>query len=126
VSLPLIWYRQCVFEGNLPDYIFQISYIYFTVIKNTVEMFQKCFPQQLMSACVQWAKEHVDQFNILLKRQLSSVDEGGKLWTECMDLAHEHARTLKTVGLDFTELVGRGVREGDEAVTDRPVGLGLG
>jgi hypothetical protein len=117
--------RQCIFEGNLPDYIFQISYIYFTIIKNTVDMFQKCFPQQLMSACVKWAKEHVDQFNILLKRQLSSVDEGGKLWTECMGLAHEHARMLKEVGLDFTELVGSGVRDGEVSRVET-VGLGLG
>jgi hypothetical protein len=77
-----------------------------------------------MSACVKWAKEHVDQFNILLKRQLSSVEEGGKLWTECMDLAHEHAGMLKAVGLDFTELVGSGVREA-ELSRDEPVGLGL-
>jgi hypothetical protein len=108
----------------LPDYIFQISFIYFTIIKNTVDMFQTCFPQQLMSACVKWAKEHVDQFNILLKRQLSSVDEGGKLWTECMLIAHEHARMLKEVGLDFTELVGNGVRDGP-LPTQEPVGLGL-
>ena len=77
-----------------------------------------------MSACVKWAKEHVDQFNILLKRQLSSVDEDGKLWTECMDLAHEHARTLRDVGLDFSELVGSGVRE-SESSRGGPVGLGL-
>ncbi|KAL5114819.1 exocyst complex component exo84 [Pleosporales sp. CAS-2024a] len=116
--------RQCIFEGNLPDYIFQISYIYFTVIKNTVDMFQKCFPQQLMSACVKWAKEHVDQFNILLKRQLSSVDEDGNLWKECMSLAQEHAGMLNEVGLDFSELVGSGVREGDRPVQEA-VGLGL-
>jgi hypothetical protein len=91
-----------VFEGNLPDYIFQISYIYFTVIKNTVDMFQKCFPQQLMSACVKWAKEHV----------------------ECMLLSHDHARMLKEVGLDFSELVGNGVRDSEHA-NQGPVGLGL-
>lgn len=73
---------------------------------------------------MKWAKEHVDQFNILLKRQLSSVEEGGKLWTECMDLAHEHAGMLKAVGLDFTELVGSGAREA-ELSRDEPVGLGL-
>lgn len=77
-----------------------------------------------MSACVKWAKEHVDQFNILLKRQLSSVDQDGKLWSECMELAHEHARVLRDVGLDFSELVGSGVRE-EERMGDEPVGLGL-
>ncbi|KAF1846579.1 uncharacterized protein K460DRAFT_406777 [Cucurbitaria berberidis CBS 394.84] len=114
--------RQCIFEGNLPSYIFQISYIYFTVIKNTVDMFQKCFPQQLMSACVKWAKEHIDQFNVLLKRQLSSVDEGGNVWNECLKLAHEHAVVLKEVGLDFTELVGSGLTD---VVRQTPVGLGV-
>jgi hypothetical protein len=120
----LTLHRQCIFEGNLPDYIFQISYVYFAIIKNTVDMFQKCFPQQLMSACVKWAKEHVDQLNLLLKRQLSSVDEDGNLWKECMDLAHEHARMLKDVGLDFSELVGSGVRDSEPA-RDEDVGLGL-
>lgn len=117
-------FRQCIFEGNLPDYIFQISYIYFTIIKNTVDMYQKCFPQQLMSACVKWSKEHIDQFNILLKRQLSSVDEGGNVWNECLRLAHEHAEMLREVGLDFTELVGNGISEQD-GEEDQPVGLGV-
>ncbi|KAF1838102.1 hypothetical protein BDW02DRAFT_627436 [Decorospora gaudefroyi] len=116
--------RQCIFEGNLPDYLFQISYIYFTIIKNTVDMFQKCFPQQLMSACVKWTKEHIDQFNVLLRRQLSSVEEGGNVWNECLRMAHEHARILRDVGLDFTELVGSGIRDGDGA-QDAPVGLGV-
>ncbi|CAN9218778.1 unnamed protein product [Alternaria alternata] len=117
--------RQCIFEGNLPDYIFQTSYIYFTIIKNTVDMFQKCFPQQLMSACVKWAKEHIDQFNILLKRQLSSVDEGGNVWNECLRLAHEHAEMLREVGLDFTELVGNGIGGQDDEEAHAPVGLGV-
>lgn len=76
-----------------------------------------------MSACVKWAKEHIDQFNISLKRQLSSVEEGGNVWNECLRLAHEHAATLKDVGLDFTELVGSGLREQD--VRETPVGLGV-
>ncbi|KAF2645280.1 hypothetical protein P280DRAFT_465140 [Massarina eburnea CBS 473.64] len=99
--------RQCTFEGNLPDYIFQISFIYFTIIKNTVDIYQKCFSQILMSACVKWAKEHVDTFNVLLKRQVSSVDENSPAWQECMEQAREHAAMLREVGLDFSELVGK-------------------
>lgn len=113
--------RQCHFEGNLPDYIFQISFIYFTIIKNTVEIYQKCFSQQLMSACVKWAKEHVDAFNVILARQLSSVDRDGKVWTECMSLAQDHAAILADVGLDFKDLIGKSVDE-DEA---SPIGLGV-
>ncbi|KAL1597951.1 exocyst complex component exo84 [Paraconiothyrium brasiliense] len=113
--------RQCSFEGNLPEYIFQISYIYFTIIKNTVDIYQKCFPQVLMSACVKWAKEHVDAFNILFDRQMSSVDRSSPIWQECMDQALAHAGMLTGVGLDFTELVGRGISEAE----NRPVGLGV-
>ena len=90
-------------------------------------MFQKCFPQQLMSACVKWAKEHVDQFNVLLKRQLSSVEQDGQVWRDCLELAHEHAGMLREVGLDFSDLVGSGLTDPDEVavVQQGPVGLGV-
>lgn len=74
-----------------------------------------------MSACVKWAKEHVDAFNVLLKRQLSSVDESMPVWKESMEQAHEHAAMLRDVGLDFSELVGKGMDEVEKV----PVGLGV-
>lgn len=78
-----------------------------------------------MSACVKWAKEHIDQFNVLLKRQLSSVEQGGNVWNECLGLAHEHAEMLRDVGLDFTELVGRGIGEPNTEEAQTTVGLGV-
>jgi hypothetical protein len=73
-----------------------------------------------MSACVKWAKEHVDAFNVILARQLSSVDPSSALWQECIDQAHDHAAMLRDVGFDFKELIGKGL----EAV-ETPIGLGL-
>lgn len=80
-----------------------------------------------MSACVKWAKEHVDHFNIILKRQLSSVEKDGDIWTECLELAQEHAGMLREVGLDFSELVGRDADEEEkkEFRLTEPVGLGV-
>lgn len=79
-----------------------------------------------MSACVKWAKEHIDQFNILMKRQLSSVDDGGNVWNECLRLAHEHAGMLREVGLDFKELVGSGLRDDEgSGASAQPIGLGV-
>lgn len=77
-----------------------------------------------MSACVKWAKEEVDAFNAILARQLSSVEEGGEVWTQCMNRAQEHAKMLSEVGLDFRNLVGKDVRR-ENAAGDTPVGLGL-
>lgn len=59
----------------------------------------------MMSACVTWAKEHLDGFNIILGRQLSSVQRGSPTWNECMEQAKEHAMMVDEVGLDFKELV---------------------
>jgi len=87
-----------------------------------------------MSACVKWAKEEVDAFNLLLARQLSSADEGAEVWTQCMNRAKEHAMMLNEVGLDFRNLVGRNVKSDAEAgkvasraasTASAQVGLGL-
>jgi exocyst complex component 8 len=63
----------------------------------------------MMSACVKWAKEHVDGFNEVLARQLSSVDPRSQIWSDCVERAREHAKLLVDVGLDFKDLIGKGV-----------------
>ena len=98
--------RQCVFEGDLHQYILEVSYVYFTLIKNTVSNYQQCFPPLMMSACVKWAKEHLDGFNIILARQLSSVQKDSPTWKQCMEGARQHAMLTDEVGLDFEGLVG--------------------
>ncbi|KFX95795.1 hypothetical protein V490_03669 [Pseudogymnoascus sp. VKM F-3557] len=115
--------RQCIFEGNLHQYIWEVSFVYFAIIKNTVLTFQECFPPLTMSACVKWAKEQVDAFNVILSRQLSSADREGHVWKECMEQAREHGQMLSEVGLDFKNLIGR---ETDATSGgNSPVGLGL-
>ncbi|MCJ1470593.1 exocyst complex component exo84 [Pseudocyphellaria aurata] len=98
--------RQILFEGNLHHHIFQISFVYFTLIRNTVSIYQQCFPLLMMSACVKWAKEHLDAFNRVLASQLSNVQRDSPTWTECMERSREHAKMMDEVGLDFKDLVG--------------------
>ncbi|KAL7915879.1 Cullin repeat-like-containing domain protein [Trichoderma velutinum] len=120
--------RQCLFQGDLHVYIWQLSFVYFTLIHNTVQCFQSCFPPPMMSTCVKWAKEQVEAFNVILARQLASTERAGQVWTQCMDQAKEHAKKLADVGLDFTSLVGKGVdgpSSGMGAETSDLVGLGL-
>lgn len=59
----------------------------------------------MMSACVKWAKEQLDGFNVVLSRQLSSVQQGSPTWNECMEQARENAKMVDEVGLDFKDLV---------------------
>ena len=105
--------RACIFEGDLYRYIFQVSYVYFTMTKNTILIFQSCFPAPMMSACVKWAVEHLEVFNGILVRQLASVEKGGKVWRECLDVVWGLEREyLGEAGLDFREIVGRGLEDG--------------
>lgn len=100
--------RQCVFDGDLHKYIFSISFVYFTIIKNTVLIFQASFPPSNMSACIKWANEHLEVFNALLVRQLSAIDKEGKVWRDCMDVVWTHEKELLGEGgLDFREVIGR-------------------
>lgn len=77
----------------------------------------------MMSACVKWAKEEVDAFNVILARQLSSTEKDGVVWQQCMDQAKTHAKMLEEVQLDFRDLVGREVPQSTSS--NGPVGLGL-
>ena len=125
--------RECVFEGDLHKYIFQISFVYFTIIRNTASIYQACFPPLMMSACIKWAKEHLEQLNVTLVRQLSSVETGGAVWNECLEVIWEHEASLKSVGLDFQQVIGKGLGEkpvhasaGREASKSREKGAGVG
>ncbi|KIV86851.1 hypothetical protein PV11_02435 [Exophiala sideris] len=100
--------RQCVFDGDLQRYVFSISYVYFTIVKNTVLIYQASFSPATISACIKWANGHLETFNTLLVRQLSAVEKEGKLWRECMDVVWNHEREmLGDFGLDFRAVIGR-------------------
>ena len=71
-----------------------------------MKTYQQCFPPIMMSSCVQWAKERLDDFNALLGRQLGSVGVGSALWNDCLGKAVENAVMVSEVGLDFANLVG--------------------
>ena len=110
--------RQCVFEGDLHRYVFSLSYVYFTMIKNTVLIYQASFNKDTMSAVIKWSNTHLEAFNSVLQRQMSSVERNGRVWRECMDVVWEHEREmLGENGLDFREVIGRGLEIRDVPVT---------
>jgi exocyst complex component 8 len=115
--------RQCVFEGDMHLYIFQLSYVYFTIIKNTVMIYQASFNKESMSAVIQWSNGHLEAFNSVLQRQMSSVEKGSKVWRECMDVVWGHERgMLRDEGLDLREVIGRGLELPDTEVSHQTGG----
>ena len=117
-------FRQCTFTGSLPHYLSQLAYAYFTLLANTLSIFQTAFPPATTSAAVVWAKQHVDEFNEILARQLSSVERDSDTWKEVMTSVRRQAGVLGEVGLEFGDLIGKGVE--DHMNGDGRIAVGLG
>lgn len=60
----------------------------------------------MSSAVIKWSKHHLDNFNSVLSRQLSSVDHDSEVWSKCMEIVSEHVGMLADVGVDFAGMVG--------------------
>ena len=63
----------------------------------------------MASACIRWAKGHVDDFNIVLRQQLGKLDAASEERRYCLETSREHATLLSDVGIDFRNLVGKGL-----------------
>jgi hypothetical protein len=48
------------------------------------------------------------------------VQRGTSVWQKCLDIVHEHAALLMEVGVDFTDLVARGLEENGEGSPEGP------
>jgi len=94
-------------QGDLGQYLYEISFIIFTLIRNTVHVYQTCFTPPMQSACVKWAKEHVEEFNALLLRQTRKMDVASPKYRACLAQAQEHAALLAEVGIDIKNLIGQ-------------------
>jgi exocyst complex component 8 len=105
---------QTTFTGPLPIYVFQLTHVYFMLIKNTITTYQACFPPAQMSSVVKWSKEQLEQFNMAFVRQIGNVEVGGETWSECLAIVREGLASLKEVGVDFGGLVGKGVEGWEE------------
>ena len=105
--------RQLPFTGALEPHVHALAFMTFTLLLHTFRTFTQSFPASSGSAVVRWAKERVDEFNVALERQLSSVDRSSEVWESCVAVVKEQANVLSEVGVDFRGLIARGL-EADE------------
>lgn len=59
----------------------------------------------MSSASIKWGKDHLDDFNATLSRQLSSVEPSNPVWEKCMEIVYQHASSLSEVGVDFKDMI---------------------
>lgn len=98
---------QCIDQGDLGQYLYEVSYIIFTLIRNTVNVYQSCFTPLMQSSCIKWTKEQVDGFNASFSQQTRKMNVGSTEYQECLERAREHAQLLTEVGIDVKDLIGQ-------------------
>ncbi|RHZ84480.1 hypothetical protein Glove_81g62 [Diversispora epigaea] len=99
--------KQLKFEGDIPQYINELSLVYFTLIKNTCDWYNAAFRDMRMaSGLVKWAQEEMQHYSNMFRRQVYSLhvrDE--KIVEKCLGYSREHCLMLREVGLDFKFLL---------------------
>lgn len=93
--------RMVRFDGHIPTYLSHVALVTFTLIRNSVDVYNSCFEPRVASVMVRWAKDHVQQFVELYHRQLEGVAQDDEIRKECEQHVQMHASMLTEVGLDL-------------------------
>ncbi|CAG8480668.1 2872_t:CDS:10 [Paraglomus occultum] len=99
--------RQLKFEGDIPQYINELSLVYFTLIKNTCAWYNSAFKDTRMaSGLVKWAKEEMERYADMFRRQVYTVRNQDEQTVEkCLRCTRQHCSILTDVGLDLRFLL---------------------
>ncbi|CAG8771095.1 3769_t:CDS:2, partial [Dentiscutata heterogama] len=84
--------KQLKFEGDIPQYINELSLVYFTLIKNTCDWYSAAFKDiKMASGLVKWAKEEVEHYASMFQRQVYSPhNREDKIVRRCLKYARDH------------------------------------
>ncbi|KAL9051797.1 MAG: hypothetical protein Q9162_005791 [Coniocarpon cinnabarinum] len=111
---------QCADTGDLGSYLFQLAWITFTLLKNTIKVYQGAFSAPMGSAVVTWAHGQTAGFNRVLLRHLGRLGEAER--ERVMEGVRSAEGVLREVGVDFGSEIGRADGGGGERVN----GVGSG
>ncbi|CDO77292.1 hypothetical protein BN946_scf184753.g42 [Trametes cinnabarina] len=99
--------RKITFEGDIPTYIADLATVVFTGIKNTVDWFLASFKQnEVASSLVEWAKQQVEMYAEMFRKQVYSSDIDAATVEEAIRLTHiQSKKLLEEYGVDFRYLL---------------------
>lgn len=94
-------------EGDASIYVSELAIVCFTIIRHTSDWYMTAFKENRMaSGFVTWAREQIEAFADLFRRQVYVPSISPKVADECIRVIASHNRKLlRDVGLDFTFLL---------------------
>nr|ODN92533.1 exocyst complex component EXO84 [Cryptococcus depauperatus CBS 7841] len=93
-------------DGEVSMYVNELAVVCFTVIKHTSEWYMNAFKEARMaSGFVTWAKEQIETFADLWRRQVNTSNVEQEVIDECLHVTvTQNRKLLRDAGLDFTFL----------------------
>ncbi|KAF8514201.1 Cullin repeat-like-containing domain protein [Hysterangium stoloniferum] len=99
--------RALRFEGSVELYISDLAIVVFTGIKHTADWFLSSFrDNDTASALVQWAKEQIESYAEMFRKQVRGSDVAPQTVQDCLEVTRLQSRKLlKDNSLDFSYLL---------------------
>ncbi|EAL19099.1 hypothetical protein CNBH1990 [Cryptococcus deneoformans B-3501A] len=99
--------RSIKCDGDVSIYINELAVVIFTIIRHTSDWYMNAFKENNMaSGFVTWAKQQIETFADLFRRQMDAPNISESTVNECLHVtATQNRKLLRDVGLDFTFLL---------------------
>ncbi|BEJ15783.1 hypothetical protein CspHIS471_0503880 [Cutaneotrichosporon sp. HIS471] len=119
--------RSIKHEGDISLYINELAAVCFTVLRHTSDWYINAFQDNRMaSGFVSWAKEQIEFFGDVFRRQVYAPAIDKRTVEECLRVtAGANRRLLRDVGLDFTFLIEALTAPPDAPATNRQTAHGF-
>ncbi|KZV86381.1 hypothetical protein EXIGLDRAFT_681055 [Exidia glandulosa HHB12029] len=99
--------RSIAMEGDIVNYVCDLCVVVFCGIKHTADWFLASWKEhEVASYFVQWAREQIEAFAILFRKQVYGTDMTRKVMTDALTLVRQqNKKFLQDNGLDFSFLL---------------------
>lgn len=100
--------KQLAFEGDTMQYINELSFIVFTLLKHSCAWFVASFKEPRMSSgFIKWLKGELENYATIFRCQVFHDGQQFATIADCMASTVYHCQTLADVGLDVGFLFGQ-------------------
>ncbi|WVF65465.1 hypothetical protein IAT40_000193 [Kwoniella sp. CBS 6097] len=115
--------RSIKCEGDISIYVSELAIVCFTVVRHTSDWYMSAFKgNRMASGFVTWAKEQIETFADMFRRQVYAPNIEQGVADECIRVTASHNRKLlRDVGLDFTYLLSTLLQSDPDASNPHPV-----
>ncbi|KAJ3221573.1 exocyst complex component exo84 [Clydaea vesicula] len=95
--------RQLKFDGNIANYICDLSEVVFRVIKNTSDWYGGSFQETFMaSGFMKWVRLEIESYGSIFRKQVFESKQNFRVISKCIEFTMHHCKQLKEVGLDLS------------------------